>query len=155
MRLLSVLAVQGSYNLMYSAVKNWGADQKRFSHGLVMDSAVHILDEILYTTSSKEVKVLSAHGVVFEGVDYDVKIQSVLSCGNGDVTAQCRFSRLLNLEDRLTFVFENAEVICGLEPNDSVWVRQGNKRTSYTGPFDSKNRTACNINQAIHCNWVD
>lgn len=91
--------------------------------GVIIESAIHILDQLLIATNSSEVHVNTVKSILKEGIDYDSIFSSEFNTPLGNVVVNCEVSTLRNLENGIELIFDNARIKCQLSPITKFNVR--------------------------------
>lgn len=78
--------------------------------GVLIDSAIHVLDQILFFTRANSVTVGTLSAVQRDGIDFDTRIESTITGPFGDCPVTSEVSSIRNLGTRLCLHFEDATV---------------------------------------------
>ena len=109
--LQSVQLTEATFSLSSGGANSFRASAASAGGGITIESAIHSLDQILYATSASNIETDSVSGIVRDGIDYQVSLESRLTfAGRPDVPVQVFLSRLENRTDCLEFTFQRAKV---------------------------------------------
>jgi len=125
--------------------------------GVIIESAIHSLDQILLITSATDVMVNTATYIVKKGVDYDSTVQSTLFTPSGNVEVTTQISTLQNLNNGLALRFTNGIVQCKLSPDAVIKVSSHNKNFSsfYLNNINElpDKKIATTVNSSFYIFW--
>lgn len=124
--------------------------------GVIIESAIHALDQILLFTNAKSVKLLQIKSLHKKGIDYDTVFSSEIKTSRGVIHIDCEISTLQNLENILELHFENTVIKCRLSPE--VYLRAVGKTKKEINfniePEITQNtKTALTVNESFHIFW--
>jgi len=88
--------------------------------GVIIESAIHILDQLLLITGAESVQVTSVEGLRKNGIDYDTVFETWLSFQGSKTVVTSAVSSLRNLQNGVYFKFEHALVYCGMSANEQI-----------------------------------
>ena len=100
--------------------------------GVIIESAIHSLDQILIATNAIAVKVLAIKCLSKKGIDYDTVFSSEITTLRGTIKIDCEISTLRNLENGLELHFENSILRCKLSAEPFVVVTEKNRAINLT-----------------------
>jgi len=112
--------VQGYFSLKGS--KEFLTNAALAGGGVIIESAIHTLDQVLQITGANAVQVDELKTLQVKGIDYDSKFSTTLFVEDAAINVKAAISTLRNLDNGLTFHFENALVKAGTSPNSSIKV---------------------------------
>ncbi len=98
--------------------------------GIIVESAIHSLDQILLITDATDVVVESATCIQENGIDYESKIKSIITTPYGNITVTSFVSTLQNLGNTLTLRFQNGNVQCQLSADAVINIIAANDETA-------------------------
>ena len=87
------------------------ADARMSGGGVIIESAIHTLDQILQFTKATNVTVNEVHSLSRSGIDHDTKFTSTLSCGAVSIPIISHISNMRNLNNVITLCFENKNIL--------------------------------------------
>ena len=83
--------------------------------GVVIESRIHELDQIVFATGASQAITTTAEGIVCDGIEFHCETRGRLKIDNQPIPVSCVMSRLRNLRERIEFVFEDGTVTLGLK----------------------------------------
>ncbi len=108
----------GQYSLKAGSPGRYITDSQLSGGGVIIESSIHCLDQILYCTQAEAVTVRSAEAVVFNNIDYETTVDSSLAINDGsNIGVHSNHTSLRNLENGFVFYFEKASVFLGILPD--------------------------------------
>jgi predicted dehydrogenase len=153
--LQKIIFRQGYFTL--KGGKGYLSDAKLSGGGVIIESAVHTLDQILLMTAASEVKLVQLSSFEKKGIDYDSLFLSKLQTSTGDVEVECEISTLRNLDNGLTLEFDNAIIKTDVEPNPvlKIYNKHGVQINAEVSILNSYNGAAAaeNVTQAFVIFW--
>jgi predicted dehydrogenase len=124
-KIISINFNQGYFQLKGGS--GFLSDAAMSGGGVIIESAIHTLDQILEFTGSEDLTVGRVKSIIKNGIDYDTQFETQLETGGDHVTVNCHISCLKNLDNGLEIIFENA--VISLQPSPDavckVKARQG------------------------------
>jgi predicted dehydrogenase len=99
--------------------------------GVIIESAIHSLDQILLITSAQDVVVKDIKSLHKNLLDYDSLFTSVIFTNNNEIPITCEISNLRNLSNGLELYFEHAIVKCQLTTDTRIKVLSSNNETIF------------------------
>src|ERR1035437_2035058 len=121
--------------------------------GVIIESAIHALDQILLITSAKQVVVKDIKVLHKNLLDFDSVFSSVVYTDNEEISITCEISNLRNLENGLELHFENAAVKCQLTPHSTIKVLSKNNEAVVYLPNLIDHPGANSISQSFYIFW--
>lgn len=86
------------------------SDSKISGGGVIIESAIHTLDQVLQFTGATDVLVKEVSGVYSNGTDYDTRFTTTVSTPNNNVEVLSHVSCLKNLDNGIELHFDNATI---------------------------------------------
>lgn len=153
-RLTMIDYKQGYFNL-----KGGGylADAKLAGGGIIIESGIHALDQILILTNAESVRCHTVKSLSKKGIDYDTTFDSDLQCGGYLVPMRGEFSSLRNLDNGLILHFDRAVLKCELTPNATIQL-VGASGNSFRFQLDQAFATcdrAQSVSESFYLFWTD
>lgn len=123
--------------------------------GVIIESAIHVLDQILQFSTAESIVVKEVECLSNEGIDFDTKFTSELTSGGKSFIVSSHISCLKNLENGITIEFE--EAIIQLIPNveSNLYVRNKKDNVFYPYNLHSRERTISNVTDSFIAFWID
>jgi predicted dehydrogenase len=109
---------QGYFSL--KGGKGYLADAKLSGGGVIIESAIHVLDQILLIAGATDVNVESANAIMRNGIDFDSSFISGLTTTSGNVIVKAEVSALRNLQNGMLLEFENGTVSANIAADPEV-----------------------------------
>jgi predicted dehydrogenase len=156
-QLLRVEFDSGSYNLKSGGAQKYITDPILSGGGLVIDSGIHGLDQILFTTGADDLQLKEIEAVVFNGIDYETSFSTEIIAKESRFTVQCNLTRVRNIAQGFKFHFEAATASFDLSPDASVFVTsvEGKRIEKIKLELSSSNvPRATTINQSFYLFWT-
>lgn len=155
-----ILFVQAQYELKSGGAERFITDARLSGGGIVIESAIHGLDQILYITGASSVSVEHVRSVAIEGIEYDVVLNSTLYKDESCIPVECVISRLRSLVSGFVFVFDRMRLRVSLAPDANVTMLYDKTGISRSLVLSASNRSAhefsaVTINQAFYTCWSD
>lgn len=94
--------------------------------GVIVESSIHILDQILQFTNATNVKLLQIKSLIKNGIDYDSCFNSTISNTNNSIDVICNISSMRNLSNGLSLKFDNATIVLDTSPTTDIKVTLAN-----------------------------
>jgi predicted dehydrogenase len=153
--LRSVSFTQGHFQLKGGS--GYLSDAALSGGGVVMESAIHSLDQILILTGATDVRVGEVRAMVRGGIDYDTIFHSELTTGAGPIPVRCEVSMIRNLGSMLELDFERARVRWNLSPNGELIIEDPKRRGRQLALdiADQEGRLAMSVGAAFDLFWKD
>lgn len=108
----------GAYSLKSGGPNRYVTDPRLSGGGVIIESSIHCLDQILFCAGAKSLTVQSAEAVVFGGLDYESKVMSSLTADDGRVIeVLTQHTNLRNSENGFLFYFDTATITMGTLPD--------------------------------------
>ena len=148
----------GQYSLRSGGSERFIARPELAGGGVLIEAGIHGLDQILFATRADSVKVEQTEALLFDRLDYDVVVDSVIVRGQQEVPVRGEFSRLRNLRQTSVYYFETATVFLGVNPGDPLKVRTPALSQTTGYEITSVDGAAClatTVNQAMYCFWLE
>ena len=120
----------GAYNLKTGGAGSYVADPAMSGGGMIIESAIHALDQIVYSTQARDVRVTSAQSVVFDRADFDTVTEATLLLAERSVPVRCEITRLRNLPSHITYKFRDAAVRQPLDAESDLVLRDNDHRAT-------------------------
>ncbi len=123
-RLRKIELYHGSYSLKSGGPNRYVTNAKLSGGGVIIESSIHCLDQILFCAGAKKVAVQSAEAVVFDGLDYESKVKSSLTSDDGrSIDVLTCLTNLRNSKNCFLFYFDTAEISMGTLPDSLPFVK--------------------------------
>lgn len=100
----------GAYSLKTGGSASYLVDSSLSGGGMIIESAIHGLDQILFATGADSVTVASARSVVLGGSDFDTITDATIDVGGSEIPVRCEITRLRNVNSGTDFHFDHATV---------------------------------------------
>jgi predicted dehydrogenase len=151
-KLRSVKFSQGYFQLKGGT--GFISDAAMSGGGVIIESAIHTLDQILQFTEAEDVQVKEARAIYKNGIDYDTHFSGSLNSRKGTVDYTCHISCLRNLDNGLVLQFDNAtlQLMPGPAPEIMIKTASGNIQVSH---LPLRGNAAENVNKAFVLLWSD
>ena len=117
-KLRSVSLRQGGFNIR--AGSSYTSNAAMSGGGIVIESAIHMFDQVLVATGASDVTTSVVESVQFDGIDYETIANGSLLVDGIDVDYRAEVSTLRNLRNGITLVFDKVSVRCSMMPDASV-----------------------------------
>jgi len=111
---------QGHFTL--KGGKGYLSDANLSGGGVIIESAIHSLDQLLLISKAERVQVNHVKSLSENGIDYDSDFSSTIFTGKGRVETGCRVSALRNLDNGIQLYFDNAIVHSTTDPSPVIKV---------------------------------
>lgn len=123
--------------------------------GVIIESAIHSLDQILQFTTADNVVVKELVSLSANGIDYDTKFTSKLTSGENSFTVYSHISSLRNLANGITIEFE--EAIIQLLPNVESHLYIRKKTDNSVRPYipSTHKKIVNNVTDSFIIFWLD
>lgn len=121
--------------------------------GVIIESAIHSLDQILLITSAQNVLVNEVKSLHKNLLDYDSVFTSLISTNNGEIPITCEISSLRNLKSGLEMEFENATINCQLTTDTKIKILSNNNEAVFTISDMEKYVGANSISHSFYIFW--
>jgi len=128
--------------------------------GIIIESAIHTLDQLLLITGSEAVTVKEVSSFQKNGIDYDSVFDTILLSKTNMIHVKAAVSTLRNLRNGVQLVFEHASVECNMSPGGKIDLFDNsgkrldlNVALSGTPGSDSKHTNS--ITAAFYLFWSD
>ena len=150
----------GQYSLKSGGAHRYITNPKLSGGGVVIDSGIHCLDQILFSTAATGVEVEVARAIVFNGIDYETTIFSTITMESKHrVEVECNHTSLRNFHQRFKYFFDTAEVRLGMNPDSQVRAQplnEGKREKVNFEVFNGKGDTpwASTPNQSYYLSWI-
>lgn len=148
----------GTYSLKSGGPNRYVTNPDLSGGGVIIESSIHCLDQILFCAGAKSVAVQSAEAVVFGGLDYESKVVTSLTADDGYVIeVLTRHTNLRSLKNGFLFYFDTATITMGILP-DSLPVVKPLGPNAHTvgfsiGPSDDVS-WALTSYQSLYLSWT-
>lgn len=154
-KLISIDFKQGYFTLKGGG--SYLGDARLSGGGVIIESAIHSLDQILLITAATNVEVNNATYIQKQRIDYDSIVQSTLVTPSGNIEVTTQVSTLRNLDNGLTLRFANGIVQCKLSSDAIVKVSSNNKDFSsfYLNAINARpnKKFASTISSSFYIFW--
>ncbi len=155
-KLLKIEFNQGYFSLKGGA--GHLSDAKLSGGGVIIESAIHALDQILMITHATGVSVDFVRSVASKGIDYDTEFGATITAEQGQIQLSAGISTLRNLDNGVTFQFESAIVRTELNADEAIHVVPNNgdkfKIDSISG-FTCSRPVAASMNTSFYFFWKE
>jgi predicted dehydrogenase len=149
----------GQYSLQSGGRNRYVSNASLAGGGMIIESAIHGLDQILFVTAPESVTVTEAAAVVMLGLDFDTVTRAELRLDARTVPVACEITRLRNVSQGFIYRFERATVHCALAPDSPLRVTAsaspGAATTFELVPERGGDSGAQSINEAFTRIWRD
>ncbi|MDB5223200.1 MAG: NADH-dependent dehydrogenase family protein [Chitinophagaceae bacterium] len=98
------------------------SDAKLSGGGLIIESAIHTLDQILEFTDAESMDVKEVYSLSKEGIDYDTVFTTKINTRDNSLNVQAHISCLQNLDNGLRLEFEKAIIHFQPSPDCNLFV---------------------------------
>lgn len=122
-RLREVSFSYGSYNLKTGGATSYLSNAALSGGGMIIESAIHGLDQIIHGTYAEAVTVTSARSVMFNGSDFDTVSEAEIRVHGEPVPVRCEITRLRNLASEITYHFDHTTVRQGTGAEGELTIR--------------------------------
>ena len=119
-RLNKITFQQGNFTLKGGT--GYLSDAKLSAGGVIIESAIHTLDQLLLITAATGVSLNKLTSLSKNGIDYDSVFTSGLHTETGGIETECRVSTLRNLDNGIKFFFDNAIAETNTSPENLIKV---------------------------------
>jgi len=151
------------FNQGYFALKGnkpFLSDAALAGGGVIIESAIHTLDQLLLITGATAVNVKDALSLQKNGIDYDSKFETVLSGKDIFIEVGAGISSMRNLSNGVHFFFEHASVMCSMSPDEKpgIFDKNGKRLSLDIGRIengDNAGENARSIGAAFYFFWKD
>jgi predicted dehydrogenase len=130
------------------------SDAKMSGGGVIIESAIHALDQILQFSRATDVTVTDVKGIFSRQIDYDTTFAGIIGTKDGAIPYSCHISCLRNLDNGLELEFENGNLECMLSPGSDIRLTCSNTSFDITG-VSGTTGSAGNVNAAFVLFWKD
>lgn len=154
----SLIGVNGSlahYELKSGGKSKFITDKTLSGGGIVIESAIHTLDQILFASHASDILVSAATGIVEEGIEFEVTSTASMTVNNSSVPITLFISRLTNRSQQIDFLFEEATVRMYPGPTSPLLV-SSHREASHPYTLDSvgdNSGVAYSTTQAFYIYW--
>lgn len=121
--------------------------------GVIIESAIHTLDQILLFTEASQVDVLELKTISKNGIDYDTVFSGNISSASGEVKYNCHISSLRNLDNGVSLTFENAVV--ELMPSPASVLNVKGPAETFSLEYKNDKNKAESVNHSFVLFWMD
>lgn len=90
--------------------------------GVIVESAIHILDQILLFTQATQVQLQQIKSLIKDGIDYDSSFTSGITTNTNNIEVICQISSVRNLSNGLKLKFDNATIELDPSPTTEIKV---------------------------------
>ncbi len=148
---------QGNFSLKGGS--GYLSDVRLAGGGVIAESAIHILDIILWITGAKEVSVRKMRSLHAARLDYDSEFDSeIVTAAGRTIPVHCAISTLRNFDNGLQLELDNAVVLCDLSPDGDIFIKEGatgklNFTLAAIPQSQDLSLTAAKINEAFLVFW--
>lgn len=153
-KLEEITFIEGYFNL--KSGKEYLSNSSLSGGGVIIESAIHALDQILQITEADNVVLNSVKSLHLNGIDYDSEFRSIIKREKGDIPINCKISSIRNLDNSLEVRFEDAVVRCSLS-SDAVVKVYPNKDSNDCYRFEvnnaDKKQFAFSVNHSFFIFW--
>ena len=123
--------------------------------GILIESAIHALDQILFITSAKDLKVLKLSRIQNDGIDYDTAATTLIKTTvESEVLVEFKISTLRNLDNQIYFYYDNATVVTKLDIESKISILVKDQISLFEVNFE-RDKSAKNINESFRQLWLD
>lgn len=114
--LASIDIKQGAFSLKSGGKSSFVSDAKLSGGGVLIESAIHLLDQVLFALGSEDVQVKALKSLAQQGIDYDSEVSAVLTLpGKKKIPLEISVSTIRSYVNGMQFIFEKCTVFCPLE----------------------------------------
>jgi predicted dehydrogenase len=99
--------------------------------GIMMESAVHLMDMVLHFTNATGVKVKQVKTICRDGIDFDTWAQSELLLGDESIPVESHVTCLRNTDNGIWLEFENASLHIQPAPDGQLMVYKDGQQNSF------------------------
>jgi len=133
------------------------SDARMSGGGVIIESAIHTLDQILQFTKASALNVEEVHSLSKSGIDYDTKFTSTLSYDGASFPVYSHVSSLRNLDNGIIIEFENKVVRLQPAANAVLYVKDANdkKFIELILPESEPGPRSTSVNDAFVRFWED
>jgi len=151
-RLKKIEYVQGFYDLKSGGVNNFKTDFQSKAGGVILESGIHGLDQILYITNANDIDLIDYKSIRMKGIDFDNIFKSVISADKHKIDVECKITRLESFGHYFKYFFENA-IITQFDKPDSLINIQAENINFHLNENISKGSYAKDIDEAFYLIW--
>jgi predicted dehydrogenase len=140
--LLQVNLVECSYNLKSGGSNSFFSNSELSGGGILIESAIHSLDQLVYSIEPNEIIVHKSDGILANGQEYHLSSFADMITDYGNVRINLAISRLYNQPSGITFEFEHATLHMINKPSSNIYLVDKNSRNKtaikidYSQPFN-------------------
>jgi predicted dehydrogenase len=120
-KLSKIVLRQGNFSLKGGG--GYLSDVNLAGGGVIVESGIHCLDQLLMVTSAEDIIVDSVESVCVGGIDYDTIFKSQIRASDGSIHVDAHMTTLQNLDNGIEFEFDQAIVRTNLTPDAVVSVQ--------------------------------
>jgi predicted dehydrogenase len=157
-KLINISFKQGYFTLKGN--KEFLSNATLSGGGVIIESAIHILDQILLITNSETLIVKEVSSLQKMGIDYDTFFDTELSNKENKIQVDIEISTLRNLDNGVRFIFENAEVSCDMSPDEKIRIFDCNGKPLFLdigllNVSENERNGAKSVTAAFYFFWSD
>jgi len=133
------------------------ADARMSGGGVIIESAIHTLDQILQFTKASNIFVDEVKCLSKSGIDYDTKFTTTLNCEDVNIPVYSHISSVRNLDNGITIEFSNGIVRFQPSVNNVLYATAVNQKkiVELFLPDNEFGNSCSSINVAFVQFWKD
>lgn len=152
--LKKVKLLEGNFHIKGN--KSYLSDYQMAGGGIIIESAIHTLDQLLLILDAKEVTVENVRSLAKQKIDYDSHIIGQIKCSNTTIAYELSISNLRNFNNGLYFEFENCTLKCELSVEGSITIKSKSSKRWYTvAQVGGHANYPSSINDSFRYLWLD
>ena len=136
--------------------KSYLSNYKMAGGGIIIESAIHALDQILLILEAENVLVENVRSLAKNKIDYDSTIKGQIQGKNNAIAYELFISNLRNFNNGLYMEFENCTLKCDLSVESTIAIKSKNSNRWYTiAPVGDRSNYPSSINESFKYIWED
>jgi len=136
--------------------KSYLSNYKMAGGGIIIESAIHALDQLLLILEAKDVTVENVRSLAKDKIDYDSFITGQIRRQNTSISYELSISNLRNFNNGLYMEFENCILKCDLSVEGTISIKAKNSNRWYNmAPVGNRSNYPSSINESFKYIWED
>lgn len=149
--LLEIQYTQGHFSLKGGS--GYLSDAKLSGGGVIIESAIHALDQINIFTDAQMIKLITSKLLSQNMIEYDSSVEAEIITKKETIKFSSEISTLRNLDNGLKLIFDNAQITCELTPNSKIKVLTDKAGLFLIDNFE-ENDFAISVNESFYIFWI-
>ena len=121
----------GGYDLKSGGSHRYITDPAMSGGGVFAELGVHACDQALMLINAQTISNVHANGVIFDGIDYEVRLCAEASTPHGTIPIEGVVTRMRPIHQHTRFEFENATLSMPHLPHGPIEITPHNHREPY------------------------